>query len=311
MTIAQIKTFLLVCRCMSFTEAATELNLTQSAVSRQMSTLESELGIRIFDRKNNTFRLTGAGHKLRSGLERVMQELKQAVNEARKLDSGIEGELRLGMLSDQAFDDVVIGALQKLSKTGKVNVVIQRMNFRGLYQALTDGHIDAANTIIQSQYFFSDCRKLIYARENMCLAVRRDFAQGLEEPLDWDVFRRFSEEQLPILMPNLNNFVEAQQPMLDMNRTDQTKNVIDRDFDSIGPMTAAGLCGAIVNRSNILSRDPDIVLIGMDSHGAVGKGILWMRDNPNPVIPRFIAAVKAEMAAQDDSSANCETAPLP
>ena len=46
---------------LSFTDAATELNLTHGAVSRQIQALESHLGVSLFRRRNRRIELTEAG----------------------------------------------------------------------------------------------------------------------------------------------------------------------------------------------------------------------------------------------------------
>lgn len=59
----------------SFTAAAAELNLTQSAVSRQIRSLEDLLGVALFLRERQTVRLTPAGqsyaHDVREALQRI------------------------------------------------------------------------------------------------------------------------------------------------------------------------------------------------------------------------------------------------
>lgn len=47
----------------SFTRAAEELNLTQAPVSRQIRTLEEDLGILLFDRRRHDVALTTAGQR--------------------------------------------------------------------------------------------------------------------------------------------------------------------------------------------------------------------------------------------------------
>jgi LysR family glycine cleavage system transcriptional activator len=69
-----LKGFEAAARHMSFTRAAQELFLTQSAVSREIKRLEEQLGQRLFDRANRGLRLTDAG-----------QALYRAVGEALKL----------------------------------------------------------------------------------------------------------------------------------------------------------------------------------------------------------------------------------
>ena len=70
-------------RQLSFTRAAAELFLTQSAISRQVQTLEEQLGTPLFERHHRQIRLTEAGQTLyRAGAE-AMRLLTDAVGELR------------------------------------------------------------------------------------------------------------------------------------------------------------------------------------------------------------------------------------
>jgi hypothetical protein len=57
----QIKYFQSVVRCGSFTEAAEQNFISQSAISQQIQALEKELGVTLLERKNRKFTLTPAG----------------------------------------------------------------------------------------------------------------------------------------------------------------------------------------------------------------------------------------------------------
>lgn len=59
--IKQIRYFQAVVRCNSFTEAAEECFISQSAISQQIQALENELGVKLLTRKNRKFSLTPAG----------------------------------------------------------------------------------------------------------------------------------------------------------------------------------------------------------------------------------------------------------
>ncbi|WP_414064299.1 LysR family transcriptional regulator [Rahnella inusitata] len=55
--------FLSVSHCYSFTRAASERNITQSALSRRIRQLEEWLGVVLFDRKTYPIRLTPEGEE--------------------------------------------------------------------------------------------------------------------------------------------------------------------------------------------------------------------------------------------------------
>lgn len=68
--------FLALSRTLSFTEAAREVGLTQSAVSHRIRRLEEQLGYRLFERSTTRVVPTAAGEDLRARLEPVLQELE-------------------------------------------------------------------------------------------------------------------------------------------------------------------------------------------------------------------------------------------
>ena len=59
--LAALRGFEAAARRLSFTDAAAELNLTQSSISRQIATLEQQVGKALFVRKTRALLLTPAG----------------------------------------------------------------------------------------------------------------------------------------------------------------------------------------------------------------------------------------------------------
>lgn len=66
-------------RHLSFTRAAAELHVTQSAVSRQIKTLEEQLGISLFRRLNRALLLTEEGQALSRAVAVALGGIEQAV----------------------------------------------------------------------------------------------------------------------------------------------------------------------------------------------------------------------------------------
>ncbi len=70
--------FRTVARLGSITEAARRLRFTQSAVSRQIGTLEAELGVKVFDRLPRGVALTDAGRALLPHADGILDRLRTA-----------------------------------------------------------------------------------------------------------------------------------------------------------------------------------------------------------------------------------------
>ena len=70
-------------RNLSFTKAAEELFITQSAVSRQIKALEDHLGIRLFERRPRSLVLTENGEALYRISGDVLERLQAAIDQLR------------------------------------------------------------------------------------------------------------------------------------------------------------------------------------------------------------------------------------
>jgi LysR family transcriptional regulator, glycine cleavage system transcriptional activator len=72
-------------RHLSFTRAADELSLTQSAVSRQIAALEERLKVPLFQRLHRALRLTEAGQQLYATANAVLQQLHGVTEQLRQV----------------------------------------------------------------------------------------------------------------------------------------------------------------------------------------------------------------------------------
>ena len=70
-------------RLLSFTQAAQALSVTQSAISRQIKTLEAAIGVALFTRFNRRLALTEAGEALYRTAARALAEITATVESLR------------------------------------------------------------------------------------------------------------------------------------------------------------------------------------------------------------------------------------
>lgn len=89
----QLRTFLAAVDHGSFSAAGRHLSRTQSAVSEAIGTLETHLGVRLFDRSSRYPQLTGEGRALLADAREVLSSLDGMKARAKGMASGIEPEL--------------------------------------------------------------------------------------------------------------------------------------------------------------------------------------------------------------------------
>src|SRR5205814_6695896 len=70
-------------RHLSFTKAATERFLTQSAISRQVKALEDDLGVALFRRRHRALDLTDDGRRLAGVVRTALEAVRGAVSDIR------------------------------------------------------------------------------------------------------------------------------------------------------------------------------------------------------------------------------------
>jgi LysR family transcriptional regulator, glycine cleavage system transcriptional activator len=81
-----LRAFEAAARHLSFTQAASELNVTQTAISHQIRRLEDELGIRLFVRKNRALALTPEAREYLPGIRAAFNDLRLATDRLLRKD---------------------------------------------------------------------------------------------------------------------------------------------------------------------------------------------------------------------------------
>ncbi|AZQ34458.1 LysR family transcriptional regulator [Streptomyces cyaneochromogenes] len=140
-----LRAFLEVARQGSFTVAARTLGWTQSAVSRQISSLEGALGgAPLFDRLPRGVRLTEAGRVLVPYAEAVTESLHGAVRELAALREVAGGRLRFGAFAtaDAGLVPQALAAFR--ARHPRVHVTREEGFTPVLLDRLTAGHLDLA-----------------------------------------------------------------------------------------------------------------------------------------------------------------------
>ena len=90
-SLQQLKVFVAVARERSFTRAAREFDLTQSAVSRCVRELEDAVELKLFDRTTRQVELTNAGASLERRIGRLLDEIELTLLEERAAFDGHTG----------------------------------------------------------------------------------------------------------------------------------------------------------------------------------------------------------------------------
>lgn len=96
MEIRVLRYFLTVVREESITKAAEVLHITQPTLSRQLSQMEEEVGVKLFERGPRKITLTNEGILLRRRAEEILQLVDKTQKELIEQDEQVEGKVFIG-----------------------------------------------------------------------------------------------------------------------------------------------------------------------------------------------------------------------
>jgi DNA-binding transcriptional LysR family regulator len=143
MTDLQIDYFMAVARNGSFVKASERLYVSQPAVSRQITSLENELGVVLFDRTKRTIRLTVAGELFYKFFQDYRNGLATAKYHAKIINEKIEGAFRVGYLEGWMLPDFFPLFLSTLNQQfPAIQISLYAWNLRELAEELEAENLD-------------------------------------------------------------------------------------------------------------------------------------------------------------------------
>jgi DNA-binding transcriptional LysR family regulator len=137
-----LHTFLTVARLGSFTEAAENLYLSQSAVSKRVAALESELNSRLLDRLGKRVLLTEAGKVLAARAQSLLMEIEDTRREIFNLSTQACGQLSVGTSHHVGLHRLPVILQNYTSRFPAVELDLHFMNSEQICDAIKSGELE-------------------------------------------------------------------------------------------------------------------------------------------------------------------------
>lgn len=135
-----LRSFVAVADAGGVTRAASQLNLTQSAVSMQLKRLEESLGLPLLDRSARTIALTAQGEQLLAYARRLLALNDEAWG--RLTHPAFEGTLDFGVPHDIIFPHVPVVLQRFAAEYPRVKLQLHSLYTSGLKEMLARGEMD-------------------------------------------------------------------------------------------------------------------------------------------------------------------------
>jgi DNA-binding transcriptional LysR family regulator len=158
MELRHLRYFVAVADEHSFSRAARVLHISQSSISEQISDLEAEIGVVLFERGTRTTLMTEPGRVFLDHARRVLEGAHKAVIDAQRAERGDAGQLRIGFFAGgvgEGFPELIRN-FRKLHP--RVELSMFEMISGEQWPALVEGRIDIGFTRSPEPQFRRDLR---------------------------------------------------------------------------------------------------------------------------------------------------------
>ena len=284
-----VECFIRVAETLHFGRAATDLHLSQPALSQRIRTLERDVGARLLDRDRRGVKLTDAGLAFVSPARAAVAHGERAIDIARRTEGGLHGRLRLGFTVIASYTSLPRAVQAFRDSFPEVTVDLVEINSPAVEEALHRGEIDLG--VLHPPLGRKELRYRPLPDEPLTLAMPVGHRLTDQPTI---TFGDLAGEPLlaapravgPVLFDKLIGRFRAAgvEPNIVQEATPVT---------TLAGLVAAGAGIGFVTRGVAMATRPGVVFREAVGAPGVPMAIAWMQPEPTPTGQRFLDVIDA------------------
>ncbi|WP_116771141.1 LysR family transcriptional regulator [Maribacter litoralis] len=286
MTTQQIKYFLTLATELHFWRAAEKVFISQSTLSRQIKSLEDEMGIQLFKRDKRNVKLTDAGKFLKEKWTVTINELDHIHKQAKKIDQGTTGLISLSYPGSIAFSFLPLFL-------NKINASLPDLKLE-LTEPIDENHEKLLLNYDTDIAFNRDAIENIHLAnyklytEPICLVVSDKHWLTAKSMQD---FKSLHDEKFIISGLHRTSYFPSLLRSLFQKNGFEPKTIIESDFGGmIINLVAQGLGISILPLSYKYSNAKGVRFIELNE--TISLYMNWRKNDPNKITQRVIKIAK-------------------
>jgi DNA-binding transcriptional LysR family regulator len=211
-TLRQLRVFIQVSRLQSFSRAGETIGLTQSAVSRCVRELETEVGLKLMDRTTREVQLTDVGANLAASVARLLADLDAALHEVRELGQQRRGRVIVAAAPTVACRLMPFCLARCVEDYPFISLVLRDDVQSDVVRQVKSGEADFG--VVIGPLALDDLLAEPLMTDSFCLIIRSDHRLAHQSQVDW---RMLEGERLLML-----------------DQTSGSRPIIDRVLQDLG-----------------------------------------------------------------------------
>ena len=195
-----LKAFVTVAESGSFSLAAEQLHLTQSAVSKRIASLEHQAGKKLFDRIARQVSLTEAGQALLPRAQHILQEYAAAVQAINDLSGVANGTLHLAISHHLGLHRLPPTLKAFARKYPEVHLNIEFMDSEKAYEQVLQGKSEVAVITLALEKHPNIFKRKIWHDPMQFICAPDHALAKIDKPSLEDL------AQYPVILPGINTY---------------------------------------------------------------------------------------------------------
>lgn len=295
MNIRQLEYFLEVARTLNFTKAAQKYFISQTAMTQQIKSLESQLEVRLFERSNRHVELTPAGNVFVKEAEAIINRTIEAMERTRSASTGFSGTLNIGFVKgyEQSSFSMYIQSFHR--NYPNISLSFERDNPSDLYEGLRYGKYDIIFNIDFETNQYSNIHHHLVKKYRIIAVLYPN------HPLVYkDTLKRtdLKNEQFIINEIHVNEHDGSKKIISNYIDDCFMPNILkqSKDFETILLMVSAEMGITILPEYTIRSirNVMNLAFIPLEGDTEFIEIVAaWNEDNSNPALTKFLATLES------------------
>lgn len=289
MTIFQLECFYALSQSLNFTQTANQQFITQPALSRSISSLEQELGLKLVNRTTHKVALTPAGKVFAEESRKIIAAYQSGVQNAQQATEKLIGRIRFGLPSD-SFEPLAVQLAQELTKRHSgIKLELKFNTPSRLVRMLDDGLVDVI--VASGKPRYEKSRTLLIDQRRDYIVVSKDHPLAGREDVD---FTELRQENF-IAISRASSAAGYESILSHAAKAGFTPNII-AEADTISALLMQVACGVgitvLYREHEPLYSKPWLSFVPLRNARPFDRYLIWNQDD-NPCVDAVISIAKS------------------
>ena len=265
MDIQNLTAFIAVSELSSFSKAADRLFITQPAVSKRISALETELNTHLFDRIGRQVQLTEAGRALHPSALRILAELEESKRAIGNLNQKVDGKLSIATSHHIGLHRLPSVLRSFTHKYPEVDIDIRFMDSEEACHLVLKGDVELAIATLPEEDWDNLHSQVIW-HDPLDIVISKLHPAHESDTLSIEQLR-----ELPAILPSKNTFTRLLlEQALGLNEQNLNIAMETNYLETIKMMVSIGLGWSVLPVSMLSEDISQLNVIGVEFERLLG-----------------------------------------